>query len=59
MKCEQRIWTGPRKGALCRNTATAIVVSEAKMVCGTHARAWLDRGLARIAYYDERTRSWP
>lgn len=59
MKCEARIERGPRAGQLCRHQATMIVTLVGMRVCGTHARAWLPTGLARIAYWNPVTRTWP
>jgi hypothetical protein len=59
--CLSTVLSGPRAGLRCGNFATCVIVvmNTAEPCCGTHARAYLPTALARLAYYDERSRSWP
>ena len=59
--CIWPVERGPRSGAPCGRRAIAIVVATGHAgtpVCGTHARAWLKPGLARIAYWHEKEQAW-
>jgi hypothetical protein len=58
VRCDHRILTGPRAGDPCRSAATVIVVSSHRLACGNHSRAYVPRGLARIAYWSEKQRAW-
>ncbi len=58
MRCRHRILTGPRAGEPCRYEATVLVLMTETPACGTHARAYTPRGLARIAYWSEKQRAW-
>ena len=61
LQCATRIERGAREGQRCGWTAIAIVVSPVDiglLVCGVHRRTWTDRGVARIAYWNEAQETW-
>ena len=58
MKCQQIILRGRKAGQKCQNAASMIIVGDGTRTCGVHARAWLPRALARIAYWNPRERAW-
>lgn len=58
MTCQQTYVRGYRAGRVCGKHATMIVVLDGTLTCGTHARAWLPKGLARIAYWRPREQAW-
>lgn len=59
--CGACILRGKNAGRRCGRHATAIVIAgwqPGLFVCGVHARAWLPRALARIAYWNPKARAW-